>query len=434
MTRSRGTNVMVILILLGVIVAFAFSYNASVTRAVTDVAYNDKAILQNYNSEIISKLTEEKSTATWTDIVEQYTDIVIVIENSENKIVTRSIGRTWSALDVKVQTPFEYKGNAYLIKSSVYLLRDYVADVRGLVKFFFIEFLIGMAALCLLIFTIYTILLRPFKGLYKAIEEYDKTGTLKQVKIKGYAGEVYKRFVSMTKNLESQQSNKQRIIASISHDIKTPLTSIMGYTERLSKDGLSEERRKRYLSTVYEKSEEIRSLVDEFDDYLNFNILRDFKTENITVGEFCRGILEEYRDDIESVGAVFSVNVQGEEDALMKLDVPKFKRVMGNIFSNSAKHFCSEEKKISVDIFTDKEKIYIEANDSGEGVEEEKLEIIFEPLYTSDEGRKVAGLGLAICREIVDSHGGRIYAEKSGLGGLKICIELDRINKKKMFR
>lgn len=434
MSRNRRTNVMVILILLGVIVAFAFSYNASVTRAVADVAYNDKAILQNYNSEIIAKLTEEKSTATWTDIVEQYDDIVIVIENSENKIVTRSIGRTWSALDVKVQTPFEYKGNAYLIKSSVYLLRDYVADVRSLVKFFFVEFLIGMAALCLLIFTIYTILLRPFKGLYKAIEEYDKTGTLKEVKIKGYAGEVYKRFVSMTKNLENQQNNKQRIIASISHDIKTPLTSIMGYTERLSKEGLSEERRKRYLTTVYEKSEEIRSLVDEFDDYLNFNILRDFKTENITVEEFCQSVLEEYRDDIESAGAVFSVTIHGEEDAVMKLDVPKFKRVMGNIFSNSVKHFCTEDRRISVDIFTDKEKIYIDVSDSGEGVEDEKLEVIFELLYTSDEGRKVAGLGLAICREIVDSHGGRIYAGKSDLGGLKICIELDRTSKKKKFR
>lgn len=431
--RNKRTELMVIFILLGVIVAFAFSYNASVTRAVADVAYNDKTILHAYNSEIISKLTEEKSTATWTEIVEQYDDIVIVIENSENKIVTRSIGRTWSSLDVKVQTPFEYKGSAYVIKSSVYLLRDYVGDVRGLVKFFFVEFLIGMAALCLLIFTIHSFLLRPFKGLYEAIEEYDKTGMLKDVKIKGYAGEVYKRFVSMTKNLENQQNNKQRIIASISHDIKTPLTSIMGYTERLTKEGLNEERKKRYLTTVYEKSGEIQSLINEFDDYLNFNILRDFKMENITVGEFCEDVLEEYRGDTEGFGADFNINVHGDEQAVMKLDIPKFKRVMGNIFSNSAKHFCGEEKIISVDVFTNKEKVIIEINDSGEGVEEEKLEVIFEPLYTSDEGRKVAGLGLAICREIVDSHGGKIYAAKSELGGLKICIELDRIVKKRKF-
>lgn len=430
MNRNRKTNVLVILIFLGVIVAFAYSYNASVTRAVADDAYNDKVILQNYNTEIIGKLTQEESPDAWSEIVEQYEDIVIVIENSENKVVTRSVGRTWSALDVKVQTPFEYQGSAYVIKSSVYLLRDYVADVRELVKFFFMEFLIGISALSLLIFTIYTILLRPLKGLYRAIEEYDKTGKLKQVKIKGYAGEVYQRFVSMTKNLETQQNNQRRIIASISHDIKTPLTSIMGYTEQLKKEGLSEERRKRYLGTVYEKSEEIQSLIDEFDDYLSLNMLSDFKTESISLKELCSEIISDYSDEIENSGVKFDLTLDGNEDALVSLDKPKFKRVLGNVFSNSFKHFGENEKIIAVNIRSEKEKIYIFISDSGEGVEKDKLELIFEPLYTSDEGRKVAGLGLAICREIIEGHGGRIYAEKGELGGLKICIELERIRKK----
>ena len=70
--------------------------------------------------------------------------------------------------------------------------------------------------------------------------------------------------------------------------------------------------------------------------------------------------------------------------------------------------------------------VIFEISDSGEGVAEENLEVIFEPLYTSDQGRKVAGLGLAICREIIDGHGGKIYAGKSESGGLTICIELDR--------
>ncbi len=433
MFQSRKTNFLMIMILLGVIAAFAYSYNVSVTRAVADVAYNDRAILQSYNNEIIGKLTEEDSTETWSEVVEQYEDIVIVIENSENKIVTRSIGRTWSALDVKVQTPFEYKDRAYVIKSSVYLLRDYVGDVRGLTKFFFVEFLIGVSALCLLIFTIYTVMLRPFRSLYNAIEDYDKTGELKDVRIKGYAGEIYRRFVFMTENLDKQQQNQRRIIASISHDIKTPLTSIMGYTEQLKKPELSAERRERYLSTVYEKSDQIRGLMEEFDDYLSYDKLRDFKKTEISAKELMQAIVAEYADELENSGVDFDVTVSGDKNAQTAIDKARFKRVFGNAFANSLKHFGDNKKIIKVEIKPEKEKIMIFIDDSGEGVEKEKLEVIFEPLYTSDKGRQVAGLGLSICREIIESHQGRIYASESELGGLRICIELERTGKKKVI-
>lgn len=430
MFQSKKANFLIIIVMLGVIAAFAYSYNHSVTRAVIDVAYNDRASLQSYNTEIIGRLTGQESSDSWSEIIEQYRDIVIVIENSENEVVARSEGRRWSALDVKVQTPFEYKGKAFVIKSSVYLLRDYVSDTRALIKFFFIESLISISAFFLLVLIIYTIILRPFRNLYKAIEEYDKTGKLKDIRIKGYAGEVYKRFVSMTGNLEAQQNKQRRIMASISHDIKTPLTSIMGYAERLSKGGLSEEREQRYLDTVREKSEEIRSLIDEFDDYLSLNMLGEFKKANITVKQLCEYIEADYRDEIENSGAVFNLKLYGDEDAATFLDLAKFRRVMGNVFSNSLKHFCSEHRYIELEIFSDKEKIYINIEDSGEGVQNDKLELIFEPLYTSDEGRKVAGLGLAICREIIEGHSGKIYAEESRFGGLKICIELERLSKK----
>ena len=149
MTKDIKANVVVILLFLGVIVAFAYSYNASVTTAVTNSAYNDEESLKQYNYEIIEKLGKTESTADWSDIVEQYRDIVIVIENSSNEVVTRSKDRNWTALDVKVRTAFEYKNKAYMIISSVYLLRDYAADSKVLVRFVFVEFLIGLSALCL---------------------------------------------------------------------------------------------------------------------------------------------------------------------------------------------------------------------------------------------------------------------------------------------
>ncbi len=429
MKQIKKANFLLVVVLLGVVVAFAYSYNAYVTTIVADAAYNDRDILQKYNNEVISKLIEEESVGSWSEIVEQYEDIVIVIENSSNKVVARSIGRTWSTLDVKVQTPFEYKGEAYMIKSSVYLLRDYVTDVRVMVTFIFIEFLIGLSALCLLIFVIYLIMLRPYRSLYRAIEEYDKTGRLRRVNLRGYAGNVYNRFISLTENLERQNKNQQRIIASISHDIKTPLTSIMGYAEQLKKDTIPEERRKRYLETVYGKSVEIQQLVDEFDEYLSFNMSQEIKKEETTAGEIRKLLIYDYADELENQGVHFTVTNRAENSAV-NIDKQKIKRVFGNIFSNSLKHFKHGRRRIDVDISCDRDILFLRISDSGEGVSIEKLDMIFEPLYTSDEGRKVAGLGLSICREIIDAHSGKIYAEPSELGGLAVVIELERTDKK----
>lgn len=423
MKQEKITPFLVIFILLAVVVAFAFSYNASVTTAVTNAAYNDDRVLHEYNNEIIKKLIKEPSVEGWSAIVEQYEEVVIVIENSENDVVTRSQGRNWTALDVKVQTPFEYKGNAYLIKSSVYLLRDYITDVRVLVEFVFVEFLIGLSALSVLVLIIYTILLRPYKVIYNAIEEYDKTGKFKKVKIRGYAGQVYRRFASVTESLTRQQNNERRIIASISHDIKTPLTSIMGYTERLKSDSVSPERKEKYLDTVYVKSREIHQLVDEFDEYLSYNMIKELRTEPVKVSYIAQELRRDYADELENAGVKLEVkNTCSNID--VSVDIQKLKRVFSNIITNSLKHFNKAEKKITVEFYSDRKKLYIDFSDNGEGVDPDKYEIIFEPLYTSDEGRKVAGLGLANCREIVAAHDGKIYAAKSVSGGLKICIEL----------
>lgn len=426
MKQDKITSFLVIFILLAAVVAFAFSYNASVTTAVTNAAYNDSKALYEYNNEIIRKLIAEPSVENWSAIVEQYEEVVIVIENSDNDIVTRSRGRNWTALDVKVQTPFEYKGKAYLIKSSVYLLRDYITDVRELVKFVFMEFLIGISALSVLVLIIYTILLRPYKVVYTAIEEYDKTGKFKDVKIRGYAGQFYRRFATVTEKLTVQQNNERRIIASISHDIKTPLTSIMGYTERLKGDGISDEKRQKYLDTVYMKSQEIHQLIDEFDEYLSYNMIKELKTDTVSVSDIVSIFTKDYADELENAGIGFELNNLCTETVSISADIQKLRRVFSNILSNSIKHFDKETKKIRIDIRCDKKILYIDISDNGEGVGDDKYEVIFEALYTSDEGRKVAGLGLANCREIIAAHDGKIYAEKSELGGLKICIELNR--------
>lgn len=424
MSSNRKNNFLLILIFLLVIAAFALSYNKSVSQAVSEAAERDREMLSHLNTEVIGRLTSAGSSGEWKSIIDSYDGIKITVVDENNAVIVSSDGGD-TALDISVQNAFNYKQKAYIIKSKKYLLKDSENEGSVLLEFIFTEFMIGCAGLLLMIFIIYTIMLRPYKRFYRLIEEYERTGKLPENKFKGYIGHVYDRFASLTKNLERQQKNQQRIIASISHDIKTPLTSIMGYTERLKKDNISPERRARYLDTVYSKSLEIRGLVDEFDEYLGYNMSDKMDSVRLSTGQLCEQIVSEYADELENTGVRLNV-INNAEKAFVTVDRPKFNRVVGNIVSNSLKHFNSDEKKISVLVTDNKNSVFIEISDNGEGVPEEKLELIFEPLYTSDEGRKVAGLGLAICREIIESHGGNIHARKSDLGGLAVCIELPR--------
>ncbi|MBR3948439.1 MAG: HAMP domain-containing histidine kinase [Clostridia bacterium] len=423
--RQGKLNILVIVVMIVLNLAFAYFYNSYVRRVVSEVAYNDYISLQSQNALIIGKLKEFDDSSRWNEILEEYEEYIMIFDKDGN-VVAKTENSRFSAFDAKVRTPFEYKGEAYILRSSIYLLRGYIGTKRNVTQFIIIELLFVAFALFILITIIYSVMLRPFRVVYKAIEEYDRSGKLMEIKLKGYAGRVYRRFASMAKNVESQQQNERRIIASISHDIKTPLTSIMGYSERLKKEKLTPERKERYINTVYDKAVDIRTIVDEFDEYLGYNMPYEMKKRKITVGEIKKCLISDYADDFMLSGISFEIRNHADEEAEIMGDIQRLKRVCSNILSNSVKHFKGDEKKILVEIFPADEMIAVKFSDNGKGVPEEKLELIFEPLYTSDEGRKVAGLGLSICREITEAHDGRIYAEKSDMGGLAVTVEIPR--------
>ena len=427
MRYNRKLNLVLILITVAVIATFAYNYNNYVKTVYTEAATNNREILRHENNAIITRLHQAQSVEEWQAIVEEYDHLSIEIENNENMLVTETTGINFKEPAIRVRTAFEFQDDqVYILKSSMFVFKDYAQGLTGAVaNFFFIEFLFGIAFIILFVFFLYNFMLKNYKLLYELIEEYEKTGKLKKTKIKGYAGHIYKRFSSMTENLERQNRNQQKMIASISHDIKTPLTSIMGYSERLRKDNVSEERRKRYLETVYGKSLEIQGLVDEFDEYISFNLVQEKDTVVIDAEFMEKRIIEEFATDMELVGVDMEI-VNHAGKATVCVNRKKMKRVFSNVFANCEKHFIGKDKKIKVEIYCDDLKAYIDISDNGKGISDGDYDIIFEPLYTSDGGRKVAGLGLAICREIINSHGGRIYAKKSDMGGLAICIELDR--------
>ena len=232
-------------------------------------------------------------------------------------------------------------------------------------------------------------------------------------------------FVKLTRNLDKEKDMKNKIIASISHDIKTPLTSIMGYSERLKNKNIPEERQKRYTEIIYSKSQNIKEIIDEFDDYLSYNLDDNIKKEGINVQKLCSIVREEYEEELSQ----FDIKLYTEcncNDTILDIDISKIRRVFGNVIGNSIKHMedNTKEKEIKILFERKNDKVLISINDNGHGVDEKDLDKIFEELYTSDKGRKVAGLGLSICKRIVEGHNGKIWAENNNDGGLSIKFEI----------
>lgn len=424
MIKVRKNNLLILAMIICLISLFAFSYNVSVKTVISGVSEDNVQLLQANNEQIINRLKASVSTEEWADILEQYDKLDIVVEDKNHIVIAENDVDIVYSEGISQRKQFEYKGGSYTLISSVHLLNNFSDYMGSLINFIITELLIGISFLLVTIMVLYLFVLRPYKAFYDSMEEYEKTGKIVKRKFRGYVGKVYNRFFELTENLQQNGKNQKRIIASISHDIKTPLTSIMGYSERLSKDNISEEKQKQYLETIYSKAVEIRTLVDEFDEFLGYTASGELEKERIKLSELFEGIKKEYEDELSaySVKAEFVYEAGNEE---IVADRKRLSRVFGNIIGNSVKHFKTEKDNIiKISVASNKKEAILTIEDNGEGVKKENLEVIFEPFYTSDKGRKVAGLGLSICREIIESHQGQIYAVASDMGGLAVVIKL----------
>ena len=429
MKYARRANIIVALFTLTLIFVFGVLYNVSVRKGVSNAFLADREALTADSLQIIEQLQRTKSTDSWQRIVDKYEDLFIAIKDSDSNMVVRSTARSWSLLDIRVRTPFDYQGRAYMISASMRLMGSRSAQTQYLARLLFIELLIVLSAVILLIFVVYSVILRPYHKFYLLMEDYEHGKPLKPLKLRGNIGRIYARFLKLTQSLDRQQDNQRRIIASISHDIKTPLTSILGYAERLRKTSLPPERQQQYLATIYSKATDIETLIDEFDEYLSYKMEKESFAESFTTEALCQLLRDEFEDELHYAGIAFTLRNRAP-GAGMQLNRARTKRVAGNLISNSAKHVPQPGGRIAIDMDADREHVIIRVADNGDGMPEDQLPYIFEPLFTTDDSRKVAGLGLAICKEIVERSGGTIEAGPSeAYGGLEITIIMPRTDR-----
>lgn len=228
------------------------------------------------------------------------------------------------------------------------------------------------------------------------------------------------------------EDNRKMLISSISHDLKSPVTSIKGYVEGIL-DGVANnpEKIKKYLGTISLKAEQVDKLIDDLLLFSKLDLNQiPFQLTRINIDEFLRVCLAESEPEIErsSIGLSYSNELNHDESVL--LDGEKMKRVIMNIIDNSRKYMDKEEGRIQVLLRETKTSVIMEFRDNGPGIEEKDLPYIFERFYRSDHARtdiKGSGLGLAIAKQIVEGHNGRIWAVRLAEGGISIMISFGKL-------
>lgn len=210
------------------------------------------------------------------------------------------------------------------------------------------------------------------------------------------------------------EKKKNDLIVFLAHDLKTPLTSIVAYLTMLdSYQDMPEEERQRYTHIALEKSIRLGELISEFFEITKFN-LQDIVLEPVELN--LSMMLEQFADELYGVlrEKNLTCEVGAAEDMVVYGDADKLARVFDNILRNAVS-YCYPNTKIRIQAEMTEEGNRIVFSNRGKQIPKEQLGTIFEKFYRLDEARHSttggAGLGLAIAKEIVELHGGTIWAE-----------------------
>lgn len=253
-------------------------------------------------------------------------------------------------------------------------------------------------------------------------------------------GTTVQSFNDMTKKLRESirlqnqtEQNKKEIIAGLAHDLRTPLTSIKGYCEGIM-DGIANtpEKQDLYMKTIYSSAADMEKLLDDLLTVSRLELGKiQIDTKTVNLNDFFDECAKEIAVTLEQNGFDFEYKNSCDDDFYIDLDTDRFQRVIHNIISNSVKYAKKDVKgRVKMFIESYQKSAIISIADNGIGLDSNNLRRIFDSFFRADPARtKVnegSGIGLAVCKQIVELHGGHIWATSKENEGLTILISLER--------
>ncbi len=234
----------------------------------------------------------------------------------------------------------------------------------------------------------------------------------------------------LTTSIEKKSYETARFISTLSHDLRTSITLIKGFSQGLISDLVKkEEDKKRFLKEIYDSAENIEKITfDILDSTYEAQYNQKLNMEKISVNDFSVEIAKQSKNYVENSKRKFTSTITVSEDANVYMDVTKINRVINNLITNAVK-YSQEESTVELNIEVEDRHIVISVTDNGIGVSEKDTKYIFDMFYKgNNKDKKSYGLGLFISKSIIDAHGSELKVESKTDKGSTFYFKLKRHN------
>lgn len=238
--------------------------------------------------------------------------------------------------------------------------------------------------------------------------------------------------IKLKNSIDLQQKyddNRKFLISSISHDLKTPVTSIIGYIEGII-DGVAKtpEKRAEYLDIARSKAVLVNAMIEDLLLYSKLDLNQiPYHFQQTDLEEYFEDCVSDHRYEYEKEHIRLTLRSELKGKAYVFIDRERLKRVVQNVLDNANKYMDKANGRVDIVLRETRTSAIIEIRDNGKGIAEHELPHIFDRFYRGDPSRKIedgSGLGLAIAKQIVEGHEGKMWVQSAVGEGTRMMISL----------
>ena len=223
--------------------------------------------------------------------------------------------------------------------------------------------------------------------------------------------EIVTSYEEQLSGLRAADETNRQLMTSLSHDVRTPLTTLIGYLDAVHRGLVEGKEREDYLETARRKAHDLKDYIDVLFDWFKLNSSEfALSIERVELAELTRNILKDWIPIFEENHLDYEIEIP-EKPLFAKVDMDGYSRIVNNLVQNVIAH--SRATQIKIEMARNEKEIEINIADNGIGIEKVDLPHIFERLYKCDKGRsdKGSGLGLSIVGQMVEKMNGRITVQ-----------------------